>query len=65
MQDRYAGDVGDFSKLSLLRALADGRRLAVCWYLVPNELHNDDGARVRWERLNGRVHALYELQTRP
>lgn len=29
------------------------------------ELHNDDGARVRWERVNGRVHALYELQTRP
>lgn len=28
------------------------------------ELHNDDGARVRWERVNGRVHALYELQTR-
>jgi hypothetical protein len=32
MQDRYAGDVGDFGKLALLRVLAPGRRLGICWY---------------------------------
>ena len=43
MQDRYAGDVGDFGKYGLLRALctvdADGPELelGVQWYLFPNE----------------------------
>jgi hypothetical protein len=32
MQDRYAGDVGDFGKLALLRALGPHRRLGICWY---------------------------------
>jgi hypothetical protein len=32
MQDRYAGDVGDFGKFAILRALADDRTLGVCWY---------------------------------
>lgn len=32
MQDRYAGDVGDFGKFALLRALTPGRTLGVCWY---------------------------------
>ena len=43
MQDRYAGDVGDFGKLALLRALAPGRRLGVCWYRTSgtNERNND------------------------
>lgn len=43
MQDRYAGDVGDFGKLALLRALSDGRRLGVCWYRTSgtNERNND------------------------
>jgi hypothetical protein len=47
MQDRYAGDVGDFGKVGLLRALcgyeAPWLSLGVVWYLVPNEVHNDDG----------------------
>lgn len=43
MQDRYAGDVGDYVKLALLRALSPGIRLGVAWYLYPNEIHNDDG----------------------
>ena len=32
VQDRYAGDVGDFGKFALLRALCEGRSLGVCWY---------------------------------
>lgn len=43
MQDRYTGDVGDFVKYALLRALADGRKLGVAWYLYPDEGHNSDG----------------------
>jgi hypothetical protein len=34
MQDAYAGDIGDFGKFAILRALGAGRRLGVCWYLA-------------------------------
>jgi hypothetical protein len=34
MQDQWAGNIGDFGKLALLRQLMDGRRLAICWYLT-------------------------------
>jgi hypothetical protein len=43
MQDKYAGDVGDFGKFALLRTLAAGQRLGVCWYLVENETASSDG----------------------
>jgi hypothetical protein len=50
MQNRYVGDVGDFGKYGLLRALhlpgndaSGGLSLAVIWYLVPDEGHNADG----------------------
>ena len=45
MQDRYAGDAGDFGKLALLRALGPGRRLGVCWYRTEglHEANNDGG----------------------
>jgi hypothetical protein len=43
MQDKYAGDIGDFGKLALLRALAPGLRFGVCWYLVEDERQNNDG----------------------
>jgi len=50
MQNCYVGDVGDFGKYGLLRALclrsSDGNRslsLGVVWYLVPDEGHNADG----------------------
>ena len=49
MQDRYTGDVGDFGKYGLLRALAGSKtalRLGVVWYLFPNERHNADGKHV-------------------
>lgn len=35
VQDRYAGDIGDFGKLALLRALAPERRLGICWCIQP------------------------------
>ena len=43
MQDRYTGDIGDFAKYGLLRALAGGYRLGFAWYLYPDESHNRDG----------------------
>ncbi len=43
MQNRYAGDVGDYVKLALLRALSPGLRLGIAWYLYPDERHNSDG----------------------
>ena len=44
MQNRYTGDIGDFSKLGLLRALQRaGLSIGLNWYLTPNETHNTDG----------------------
>lgn len=48
MQDRYAGDVGDFVKLGLLRALSPGRQLGVAWYRYPDESHNGDGRHITY-----------------
>lgn len=50
MQNRYAGDVGDYVKLALLRALSPGLRLGVAWYLYPDEGHNSDGKHVAYLR---------------
>ena len=46
MQDRYVADVGDFGKYGLLRTLCTNLRLAVLWYLVPNETETNDGRHV-------------------
>jgi hypothetical protein len=45
MQDRYAGDVGDFSKIVLAKALCKhvGGPLGVLWYLYPSPEANNDG----------------------
>lgn len=43
MQDRYAGDIGDYIKLSVLRTLGKDRALGVAWWLTPNEEGNEDG----------------------
>lgn len=57
MQDRYVGDVGDFGKYGLLRALSIPRpgwrplSLGVVWYLVPDEHHSKDGNRISYLRL--------------
>lgn len=49
MQDRYTGDIGDFSKLGILRALqASGLSIGLNWYLTPDETHNGDGRHIRY-----------------
>ena len=37
MQDAYVGDIGDFAKYGLLRALRGETRLGVAWYLHPSQ----------------------------
>ncbi len=49
MQNRYTGDIGDFSKLGLLRALRSaGLSIGLNWYLTPDETHNSDGRHVNY-----------------
>ena len=47
MQNTYAGDVGDFGKLGLLRQLSKSQLIiGINWYLVPDENHNADGKHI-------------------
>jgi hypothetical protein len=48
MQNRYVGDIGDYMKLGILRALSPGYRLGVAWWLFPDEGHNQDGKRIHY-----------------
>ena len=52
MQDRYAGDLGDFLKFGLLRRLAPPDspwpRLGVIWYRTADEAHNADGKHIAY-----------------
>lgn len=50
MQDRYAGDIGDYVKLALLRHLSPGRKLGIAWYMHPDERHNCDGRHTSYLR---------------
>jgi hypothetical protein len=45
MQNRYVGDIGDYLKLGILRALSPGRRLGVAWWLYPDQ-ENRDGRHI-------------------
>lgn len=50
MQDRYAGDIGDFGKFLLLRYLFLSSKTKLCqiWYKYPNERHNNDGLYINY-----------------
>ena len=67
MQDRYAGDLGDYLKFGLLRWLAPpgvpaAPRLGVVWYRTPDETHNADGKHIAYldpgHRSSGRLRDL-------
>ncbi len=59
MQDRYAGDVGDFGKFAVLRAIAANRKLGVCWYRCSGAGEaNNDGRHVDYLRRPERYRAL-------
>lgn len=47
MQNRYAGDAGDLGKIGLLRMLSSCHlKVGINWYLVFDEVHNDDGKHI-------------------
>ena len=50
MQGRYAGDVGDFGKFSLLRSIfaCPENTIGVVWYKYPDESHNGDGRHIEY-----------------
>ena len=59
MQDRYTGDIGDFVKYGLLRAIRGRKRLGVAWYLHPDGGPEGNGQhtaylqqRTRWRHLD-------------
>ena len=63
MQDRYAGDIGDFAKYALLRALSPEFKLGVAWYLHPDESGSTDGRHTtylerpdEWRDLDGELY---------
>jgi hypothetical protein len=61
MQDRYAGDIGDFGKYALLKALAGSNlRLGVVWYLNPDEEENRDGEFIEYPELRECDESLYD-----
>ena len=43
MQNRYVGDIGDYLKYALLRALSKDLKLGIAWFLTLDEIHNNDG----------------------
>jgi hypothetical protein len=48
VQNRYVGDIGDYLKLGILRALSPGYHLGVAWWLFPDEGHNGDGRHISY-----------------
>jgi hypothetical protein len=48
MHNRYVGDIRDYLKLGILRALSPGYRLGIAWWLLPNESHNRDGRHINY-----------------
>ena len=58
MQNRYTGDIGDFVKYGLLRALSARRRLGVAWYLHPDAGPAGDGGHIEYLDQPERWHYL-------
>ena len=46
MQNRYIGDIGDFAKYGLIRAITGIQKIGIAWYLYPDESHNKGGRRI-------------------
>jgi len=61
VQNRYTGDIGDYFKYGLLRALSPQFRLGVAWFLFPDEHHNKDGGHVEYLN-NPKVWRKYDTE---
>jgi hypothetical protein len=67
MQDRYVGDIGDYVKLAILRALSPGRRLGIAWWLFPDSGSVGDGRHIsylgaptKWRHLDPQLYDALE-----
>ena len=58
MQDRYTGDIGDFVKYGLLRAIRGRKRLGVAWYLHPDGGPAGDGQHIVYLQQDARWRCL-------
>jgi len=47
MQNRYAFDIGDYSKFKLLEVFRD-KKIGLNWFLYPDESHNNDGKYIEY-----------------
>ena len=61
MQDKYAGDIGDYAKLGLLRELMENRKLGVAWYRVPDETGSPDGGKIGYLK-NPKRYRRFDLE---
>ena len=59
MQNGYTGDIGDYGKYGLLRILSKNLKLGVVWYLVPNEIHKNDGKLTHYAHMQNADPILY------
>jgi hypothetical protein len=58
MQNRYVGDIGDYVKLAILRALSSCRSLGVAWWLFSDESHKQGWPSSRLSRSFRRVASM-------
>lgn len=61
MQNKYTGDIGDFVKYGLIRAVAVDAKIGVAWYLHPDDGSADGGHTDYLERSNEWRHVDCEL----
>jgi hypothetical protein len=58
MQNRYVGDIGDYSKLFLIKHLFN-KKSGIIWYLYPNEAIYDK--RIDYEKYNLKDKEIVEI----
>jgi len=61
MQNRYAGDIGDYSKFVLMKHLFGDKDIGIVWYLYPDESHNNDGLHKEYEKYGLKDEELSEI----
>ncbi|GAX87645.1 conserved hypothetical protein [Lebetimonas natsushimae] len=62
MQNRYVGDIGDYSKFVLIKNLFNGK-CGIIWYLYPNEGHNNDGKFRNYEKFELQDKEIVEIMS--
>ena len=61
MKNQYVGDIGDYTKLALLRVIENaGFSIGVNWYLTPDDKDSKDGRHI--EYLNSTRHVTRQIK---